>query len=222
MGPLASAEFVKTIYDYNMPKLEQEAPGCILLSDPTFPDRTQAILNGSDDCMTIRLCEALQTLCRFGVGKIVITCMTSHYFLHKLPLELREKVISLVDLTMKKTLHKKNRVLLLCTNGVYRTKIFQRHEQWPFVKDYIVIPHEKDQQASHDLIYQLKQNPDPSLLIGELTRLVRQYKVDAFIAGCTEFHILVKHLQDGGFEGKIEHVVDPLFMLAKNLKHFLL
>ena len=48
MGPLASAEFLKTIYEYGTRDLEQRSPACILYSDPTFPDRTQTIVNGEE------------------------------------------------------------------------------------------------------------------------------------------------------------------------------
>jgi aspartate racemase len=55
MGPLASAEFVKTIYEYNLASREQEMPACILLSDPTIPDRTEAIQNGAEEKVVARL-----------------------------------------------------------------------------------------------------------------------------------------------------------------------
>ena len=45
-GPLASAEFIKTIYECSLGEREQEAPVVLLYSDPTFPDRTEALLAG--------------------------------------------------------------------------------------------------------------------------------------------------------------------------------
>ena len=47
MGPLASAKFLSTVYRLNLVEPEQEAPNCILLSDPSFPNRTKAILAGN-------------------------------------------------------------------------------------------------------------------------------------------------------------------------------
>ncbi len=35
MGPSASAEFLKTIYEYGISDLEQRSPACSLYSDPT-------------------------------------------------------------------------------------------------------------------------------------------------------------------------------------------
>ena len=43
MGPLASAEFVKTIYEHSLGEREQASPTVLMHSDPTFPDRTQLL-----------------------------------------------------------------------------------------------------------------------------------------------------------------------------------
>lgn len=56
MGPLASAEFLRTLYELNITYPEQNSLSCILLSDPTIPDRTQAILDGSIEEISARLC----------------------------------------------------------------------------------------------------------------------------------------------------------------------
>ena len=48
MGGLASAEFVKTIYELSGAEshLEQDEPALVMYSDPAFPDRTEAFLRG--------------------------------------------------------------------------------------------------------------------------------------------------------------------------------
>ena len=45
MGPLASAEFLTSIYKLSLGRTEQNMPRLYLVSDPTVPDRTKAILN---------------------------------------------------------------------------------------------------------------------------------------------------------------------------------
>ena len=70
MGPLASAEFLRTVYDLNITHPEQDSPSCVLLSDPTVPDRTQAILDGSTDEILARLCRALEALSSMGAERI--------------------------------------------------------------------------------------------------------------------------------------------------------
>src|SRR5581483_3880188 len=74
MGPLASAEFLSTLYRLNLVEPEQDAPNCVLLSDPSFPDRTEAILAGDTRELARRLEASLQELLRQGTDRIVIAC----------------------------------------------------------------------------------------------------------------------------------------------------
>src|SRR5215213_5223714 len=61
MGGLASAEFVKTVYEVSggVSHREQEAPVVLMYSDPGFPDRTEAFLGGETQLLLTRLIEAL-------------------------------------------------------------------------------------------------------------------------------------------------------------------
>ncbi|MCB1034320.1 MAG: hypothetical protein KDD47_10865, partial [Acidobacteria bacterium] len=52
LGPLASAEFLLTIYEQYTDVAEQEMPVCLVISDPTFPDRTTRFLAGDFDELT--------------------------------------------------------------------------------------------------------------------------------------------------------------------------
>src|SRR4051794_23649290 len=69
LGPLASAEFLKTIYKQSPREREQEAPRVLLYSDPTFLDRTEALLNGSDSQLLDQLVEALTRLRHIGASR---------------------------------------------------------------------------------------------------------------------------------------------------------
>jgi len=46
MGPLASAEFLTSIYELSLGRTEQNMPRLCLVSDPTVPDRTKACDSG--------------------------------------------------------------------------------------------------------------------------------------------------------------------------------
>src|SRR5436305_6361317 len=89
MGPLASAEFLHTIYALNLADPEQLAPSCILLSDPSIPDRAQAILNGTSEEILPRLSRSLQDLSSLGADHIVVACVTIHHLFPRLPEALR-------------------------------------------------------------------------------------------------------------------------------------
>src|SRR5215218_8852860 len=98
MGPVASAEFVSTIYRLNMIEPEQRAPTLVLHSDPSIPDRTTAILAGDTRELSARLTAALETLVASGAHRIIIACVTAHQVLPEVPEALRARVVSLLDL----------------------------------------------------------------------------------------------------------------------------
>lgn len=144
MGPLASAEFLKTIYEYNLlGNREQEAPKVILYSDPTFPDRSDVFLKGEYSLLLEHLTNVLYQLCELQVSKIVICCITSHYLLPKLPSQIRERLISLVDEILNEVLERELSHLLLCTNGTRKLNIFQNSSLWKLAKKSIVLLDEK-------------------------------------------------------------------------------
>ena len=218
MGPLASAEFLKTIYDFNTGAVEQEAPVCILYSDPTIPDRTEAICNGTKEVLLDRFVKALETLCRLGVDKIVIACVTIHYLLPTVPLSLRQKVISLVDLIIDEILTTHESHLLLCTSGTRKAQLFQNQERWSLIEPQVVLMNDGDQRRWQDLIQkEIKANHIPDSLLSCFDELSEKYRVDSFIAGCTEIHLLVRRLTGRGREARYRFV-DPLMTVAKDLK----
>jgi aspartate racemase len=221
MGPLASAEFMKTIYEFNTADLEQKLPTCILYSDPTFPDRTEAIINNkSEDLLVSLLVETLQKLTQLGASKVVITCITTHYFLPRVPAHLRENIISLIDLIIQEILPTKKRYLLLCTNGTRQAGIFQKHPQWHLAEQHVILPNQADQNTVHHLIYQIKTSGYQESMAFSLDNFIKKYQVDSLIAGCTEFHLLTKHLMKPESDERNERIVDPLLTLAQNFKNY--
>lgn len=218
MGPLASSEFLKTIYEYNLGEREQESPVILMLSDPTFPDRTETFLSGNSDLILGKLIRALDCLAKMGASNIVMCCVTLHYLLPRLPLELRQKIISLVDVIIETVLKSRKRHLLICTNGARELNIFQNNEQWELARDYIALPDERDQQfIHHDLIYQIKGNRDVGEMVSAIESLLSKYGVDSFIAGCTEIHLLSKRFISSDAGAERFGCVDPLLVIAEGL-----
>jgi aspartate racemase len=215
MGPLASAEFLKTIYEQGLGEREQESPPVILYSDPTFPDRTEALLAGECGELLAQLAEALRRLSALGVSKIVICCITIHHLLPLLPAHLRGRVISLLDVIFEEVARSRKRHLLICTTGTRRLGLFQRHERWAQLQDFFVLAGDDDQEAIHELIYRVKKNHDPRALVPRLEALLLKYEVDSFIAGCTETHLLAKRVARGpGVYG----CIDPLSVIARGMR----
>ena len=78
MGPLASAEFLKTIYEFGLREQEQNSPTIIVYSDPSFPDRTTAFLKGDDDVVLAQLKRVIGQLSELNAVRIVLCCITIH------------------------------------------------------------------------------------------------------------------------------------------------
>ncbi|MEM8718414.1 MAG: amino acid racemase [Cyanobacteria bacterium P01_G01_bin.39] len=221
MGPLASTEFLQTIYEFNFSDLEQDLPACILFSDPTFPDRTKAVTSGNDEILLEHLIKALSHLVQLGVSKIAISCITIHYFMPKIPIHLRKKVISLIDVIFKEVLTNQKRYLLLCTKGTCQGGIFQNHQLWSLASQYIELPDEEDQNLIHQLIYQIKiKNFDNSTLdyLKLLDTLTQKYQVEGMIAGCTEFHLITKYLIKSEQNNLNYNFIDPLLTIARDFQ----
>lgn len=222
VGPLASAEFLKTIYEFNVGAVEQESPVCILYSDPTIPNRTEAIISGTDEIVLESLVRGLEALCQLGASKLVIACVTMHYFLPEIPAHLRQKVISLLDLIIDEVLVTETRYLLLCTTGTRKTGIFQNHERWELIRPQVVLMNDVDQDFIHDLIHKkIKINCSDDSLLACFDGLSKRYQINSFIAGCTEIHLLVKRLMKVRCDKSGYRFVDPLLTFAKDLKRLL-
>jgi aspartate racemase len=211
LGPLVSAEFVKTIYEEGIRGLEQSAPRVLLYSDPTFPDRTAAFLRGDEQPLSQQLLSALESLRGQGAARVVICCVTMHHLLPQMPPHLRALVLSLIDVAVDAVSRSEERHLLLCSTGTHRLGLFDRHPRWAEIRDRVVIPSDGDQDTIHGLIHALKINESIDVVAPAIEALVARYDVNSFIAGCTEMHFLAKrHLRRGG------GAIDPLFLIARD------
>ncbi|MBT9312780.1 aspartate/glutamate racemase family protein [Leptothoe kymatousa] len=221
LGPLASAEFVKTLYEYNLSMVEQTLPKCFLYSDPSFPDRSEAILNHSTAKLMERLVETIQHLIDLGSQKIILCCTTIHSLLPRLPEELKQYVISLIDLIMNEVIERQEKCLLLCTHGSRQSRVFQNHELWTKASPFIVVPNDDDQEKIHAWIYQIKKNKVEKSLLAELVQMTDKYNVNALISGCTEYHLITKKfVSDNAPKISKINFIDPLMRLAKNLDRY--
>jgi aspartate racemase len=222
LGPLASAEFLKTIYRLNNLGSEQEAPSCVLLSDPSFPDRTEAILKGSTEFLAVRLTRALEELSSLGAERIVIACVTIHHVLPAVPERLRRRVVSLLDLIAQEVKASRQPHLFLASTGTRTAHIFERHEGWGLVAELIRFPDEDDQQELHDWIYRLKRGEPAESCLAWLESLPSRYGTDRFIFACTELHLLQEKISRSTGIVQASRIIDPLLSVARDFHKLLL
>jgi aspartate racemase len=216
MGPFASAEFLKTIYEFGLREQEQNSPTVIVYSDPSFPDRTTAFLKGDDDVVLAQLKRVIGQLCELNAVKIVLCCVTIHYLLPRLSPEARAKVWSLLDVIADRLAANDREYLLICSSGTRRFKLFESHPRWPLFKDRLVLPNAEDQdRIHHELIYPIKLNADVGTQFPLLELMLEKYRVNAFVAGCSEIHLLAKRYAASGNGHDI--CLDPLTIIAREI-----
>lgn len=212
MGPVVTAEFLKSIYDYNpFIEKEQESPNVIVFSLPCAPDRTGSIDSGKEkefiDFIQVNL-EHLNKL----ADRIVIGCCTAHYALPQIPEYLTNKLISLIKIADQELQKYNQPSLLLASTGTYQKKLF--HEGCA-AADQIISLSENDQQLIHEMIYKvLKRGHDPLTILRNIEELLDKYNTSSYISGCTEFHLLTKSLKLNGIE--TIKAIDPLTIIAQN------
>ena len=218
MGPLASNEFLRTIYRFHLADPEQGSPRCILDCDPTFPDRTTAILAGAVDLLAERLGKTVETLVTAGASKVVIACVTVHCALPLLAPPVRRRVVSLLDLGIGELLAAgPGPFLLLATRGTRAARIFESHPRWGEVADRVVFPDGPDQERLHDWIYQLKAGAPGAACREWLAALPDRYAAAGLVFGCTELHLLRTEFESAGGT----RIVDPLWTAARDLRELL-
>lgn len=214
MGPLASAELVRTIYRLHVREPEQLAPSVVLHSDPSIPDRTEAIAAGREEELAARLEEAVEAVLAAGAQRVVIACVTIHRVLPRLPARLRERVISLVDLTVKAVIADPRPRLLLATDGTRASGVFEAHPRWGEAAASLAVPQPDDQRTLHDRLYRLKAQAPPEEFAGWLDTLAAGYGVAGFVFACTELHLLDPVLGRRGGAWPAG-VIDPLRIVAE-------
>ena len=209
LGPLASAAFLQTVYEQYSGVPEQELPTCLMISDPTFPDRTTRLLRGEYEELSRRLEEALSKLVGMGADRLFIACVTIHAVLPRVPGALRDRVTSLLDVVAREGLARDEPQLLACTLGTYDLELFQNLS--PAVASRLVIPSPRDRESRHRLLYRIRAGADLDPCLKGLESLLERYRVGSFVAGCTELHLLTRRLpRDSGIS-----FIDPLDIVAR-------
>lgn len=214
MGPLASTEFLKTLYEANTRPLEQDMPRVLLDSDPAFPDRTAVIGGPLERDMAERIGARLTDLVARGATRLVMSCVTAHHFLPLVADDVRERLVSLVDVAHAELAAREGRFLLLCTAGTRRARLFERDPRWERVRDGVALPSPADQDLVHRMVYRMKREGAVPEVAPMVERLRERYGCTGVILGCTEFHLVSAGLRFAYGEAG---VVDPLLAVARDL-----
>jgi len=220
MGALATAAFLRTIYEYNAADTEQDLPRCIVDCDPTIPDRTDAIRSGVEQDVRSQLADSVNGLVRRGATRIVLVCVTAHHFIDTSQQSVRERVVSLVDTIIGEVELAQGPLLMLSTEGTRKARLFENSARWPQVADRAVMPAPPVQRKIHEIVYRIKKEGATQHVAKSVSDLIRQHGCVGAIFGCTDFHLLTADLIAQPDMSR-STVIDPLRSIAMNLKHLL-
>ena len=87
MGPLATVELFRQLVVMTKAENDREHIHILIDNFPQVPDRTEAILEGSDRPVAL-IVEAGRRLIAAGAELLLIPCNTSHYYYEKIADEL--------------------------------------------------------------------------------------------------------------------------------------
>ncbi|MDI1433380.1 aspartate/glutamate racemase family protein [Polyangium sorediatum] len=210
MGPVVSAELIKTIYEYNPTPTEQEAPQVVLFSLPSAPDRNQSIHTKNEGPFLAFMEAQLRRLAPL-CDRILIGCCTAHYSLPSIPEELRQKVLSIMHIVDRALEKSDEPGLLIASTGAYDKRLFQDGCK---NADRIIELSRPDQEIVMGLIFEvLKKGKDPQIALPTVERLLDKYGTRTFVSGCTEFHLVAKMLD--AQPGNTIRAIDAFSIVAR-------
>ena len=209
MGPMATADLFTKLIQMTDAVCDAEHMHILIDNNPKTPDRTGAILRGTESPLPylIQSANRLQTA---GADFLLIPCITSHYFMQELTEHIGIPIMSMIEETAK-YLQSNNikKIVLLATDGTCQAGVFDRI----FVKYGIEIsyPCVNAQSALMDVIYKgVKAGShtwDMTELNAEINRLLSA-GAEAVVLGCTELPLAAKMY---GIDGVL---IDPTDILA--------
>ncbi|MDD7656621.1 MAG: aspartate/glutamate racemase family protein, partial [Veillonellaceae bacterium] len=175
-----------------------------------MPSRTRALLTGEGQTEIVEtIANSMKKMLDYDVDCMVMICGTAHYFLpyvhEKLP-EAKDKVVNILEATGKHlAANNIDKVLILAAEGTLKQKLYSRT-----LARYNIACIEPEEQYWEEIRYFIecvKQNKYDSELKDRFLRFLGRYDVDNIILGCTEFPVLLKHID---MDKEIYNFYDPL------------
>jgi aspartate racemase len=193
MGPAATAEFLRLLASDAPATLDQQHPRIVMLSDPTIPDRTAAILRGDQEPAR-RVTESLRTLIRWGADLLAIPCNTAHTLLDRFVDESPVPVVSIIDATLDEAIRlSPEGGWLTATTGTLASGLYQKRAT---ARGYsLYLPDAGAQQLIHGSAMQVKakRTEEAARDFQDAVRSLWRRRNLPVLAACTELPIAYQH-----------------------------
>ncbi len=190
MGPLATVDIFNKIISLTDADRDEGHIHILIDNNPKIPDRTKAVLEGSDAPFPYIL-ETAKRLKQMGADMLLMPCNTSHVYYDRLCESVGLPIINMIEETAKYVSDLKlETVGLLATNGTIHARLYEKALEKYDVR--VMLPSESGQRSVMALIYDGVKAGADKFNIGEinkeLDRMVAK-KAEVFILGCTELPI---------------------------------
>lgn len=210
MGSYATCGIFQQLLDSFPAQKEWDRPRILIDNNCTMPSRVRAILYGEKQDQLIReMSDSVRHLSEAGAEKILLGCMTAHYFRKQLPCQ--EKIIDALTETRRTMEHYiplHTEIFCLCTEGSIQTGIWTK--ALPNYK--VKYPDASQMLRLRDFIEVVKQNhiteQARQTFVKDINTLSEQY----VLLGCTELPVLLGTEQTG------KDIIDPIACAINFLK----
>src|SRR5690625_2384056 len=119
MGPAATADFMAKLAARTRAERDQDHIATLVYSDPSTPDRSDAMLHGGPDPLPALL-HGIEYLCSAGVAAIAVPCNSAHYWFAQLSESASVPLLNIVDAVASQIQHDHGRPMVL---GLDRTSV---------------------------------------------------------------------------------------------------
>ncbi|MFI6695702.1 aspartate/glutamate racemase family protein [Streptomyces sp. NPDC050433] len=188
MGPAATADFYTTLVSMTPGRTDQEHLRTVIWSDPTIPDRTEALLGDGPD-PTPWLLNGSRVLREAGATVIAIPCNTAHAFVPRITDHVGLPIIHMIgeaarDLT---ALQPPVRTAgLLATTGTVRAGLYQEWLDRHGIQLVLPSADEQDQVMAAIRAVKAGDRAAARAPLADAAHQLTRRGAQAVIAGCTE------------------------------------
>jgi aspartate racemase len=215
MGPAATADFYAKLVSTTPGASDQDHLRTVIWSDPTIPDRTEALLGDGPD-PTPWLLDGSRVLREAGATVIAIPCNTAHAFVPRIADHVGLPIVHMIDEVAQHLGALSPRIHtagLLATTGTVRAHLYQ--EWLDSVGIRLVLPgtdsQDREVMAGIRAVKAGDRDGPATALLTRAARRLTAQGAQAVIAGCTEIPL--------GLPADAVEVplVDPALVLARAL-----
>lgn len=220
MGPMATDLFYKMLIENTEASCDQEHINTIILGHAAMPDRTGAILSGSDeqikDVYEKMLADA-KFLEKSGCKAIAVTCNTAHYFVNMVEKEVKIPFIHMIRETAKEAarMYPGGKIGILATDGTVRTGLYQDALSSEGIEPYVLTA-ENQKLVMHE-IYDCVKSGKPADMESwaKIDAELHKAGCKGALLACTELPIIKEN------ENLSDFYIDPMKIMALRAIEFM-